>query len=237
MAGGFSVSSADETNEVGEKSEPDQTEETEETDEPDEIDELGEPGVPGIRESHAPSPPHARRVLSNRTRSVLSWVWVLVTAALLAFLMRTFVVAAFYIPSESMAPTLEVGDRLLVAKFSYRFGSPSPGDVVVFKTPPSLRPAQTSELIKRVVAVGGQMIEAQDGQLVVDGRPLKEEYLPSDVRTSDFAPVHVPAGYVFVMGDNRSASQDSRSFGAVPQSEIVGRALVRFWPPSRLGGL
>ena len=175
--------------------------------------------------------------MNPRLRSVLSWVWVLVSAVLLAVLMRTFLIAAFYIPSESMEPVLEVGDRLLVSKLSYRIGDPDPGDVVVFRTPPAMQPAQTAELIKRVVAVGGQTVGADNGRLIVDGVPVDEEYLPDDAYTRDFGPLSVPDGYVFVMGDNRGSSQDSRVFGAIPEDEIVGRAFARFWPPTRLGGL
>lgn len=182
-------------------------------------------------------PPRVRRILSRRARSLLSWAWVLTAAVLLALLMRTFLVAAFYIPSESMEPALEIGDRLLVSKLSYRIGDPEPGDVVVFRTPPSMQPSQTAELIKRVVAVGGQQVQAANGRLIVDGSPVDEHYLAAEVYTRDFGPVLVPAGYVFVMGDNRRSSQDSRVFGAVPESEIVGRAFARFWPPTRLGGL
>jgi len=96
-----------------------------------------------------PRPPRVRRAMSRRTRSLLSWTWVLLAAVTLALLMRTFLIAAFYIPSESMEPVLEIGDRLLVSKLSYRIGDPEPGDVVVFRTPPSMQPAQTAELIKR----------------------------------------------------------------------------------------
>lgn len=178
-----------------------------------------------------------RRAMSRRTRSLLSWAWVLAAAVLLALLMRTFLIAAFYIPSESMEPVLEIGDRLLVSKLSYRIGDAAPGDVVVFRTPPSMQPSQTAELIKRVVAVGGHTVGAVDGRLIIDGTPVREEYLPSDVYTRDFGPVLVPSGYVFVMGDNRRSSQDSRVFGSISEGEIVGRAFARFWPPTRLGGL
>lgn len=185
----------------------------------------------------SPRPPRVRRVMSRRTRSLLSWTWVLLAAVTLALLMRTFLIAAFYIPSESMEPVLEIGDRLLVSKLSYRIGDPEPGDVVVFRTPPSMQPAQTAELIKRVVAVGGQQVEAVNGRLIIDGSPVDEHYLSTEAYTRDFGPVLVPAGYVFVMGDNRRSSQDSRVFGAIPENEIVGRAFARFWPPTRLGGL
>lgn len=182
-------------------------------------------------------PPRVRRAMSQRSRNLLSWGWVLATAVVLALLMRTFLIAAFFIPSESMEPVLAVGDRLLVSKLSYRVGDPDPGDVVVFRTPESMQPSETAELIKRVVAVGGQTVEAENGRLVVDGLPVTEDYLPPNVYTRDFGPLGVPAGYVFVMGDNRGSSQDSRVFGPVAEGEIVGRAFARFWPPNRLGGL
>lgn len=182
-------------------------------------------------------PPRVRRAMSRRSRTLLSWSWVLMAAVVLALLMRTFLVAAFFIPSESMEPELQIGDRLLVSKLSYRIGDPSPGDVVVFRTPDQLRDPETDELVKRVVAVGGQRVQAVDGRLVIDGTPVNEDYLPPDVYTRDFGPVHVPAGFVFVMGDNRFSSQDSRYFGPVHEGEILGRAFARFWPPNRLGGL
>ena len=191
----------------------------------------------GVSLSRSERPPRIRRAMSQRTRALLSWSWVLMAAVVLALLMRTFLVAAFFIPSESMEPELQIGDRLLVSKLSYRIGDPSPGDVVVFRTPDQMRDPQTAELVKRVVAVGGQSVGAVDGRLIIDGTPIHEDYLATDVYTSDFGPVPVPAGYVFVMGDNRFSSQDSRYFGPIPESEIIGRAFTRFWPPARLGGL
>ena len=200
------------------------------------FDETVSPG-PGGSQSRRERPPRIRRAMSRRTRSVLSWSWVLMAAVVLALLMRTFLVAAFFIPSESMEPELQIGDRLLVSKLSYRIGDPSPGDVVVFRTPEQLRDPRTAELVKRVVAVGGQRVGAVDGRLIIDGTPVDEDYLVTDVYTSDFGPVAVPDGHYFVMGDNRFSSQDSRYFGPIHESEILGRAFARFWPPNRLGGL
>ena len=181
--------------------------------------------------------PRIARAMSRRTRNLLSWAWVLLAAVVLALLMRTFLIAAFSIPSESMEPVLQIGDHLLVSKLSYRIGDPDPGDIVVFRTPDALKPSETSELVKRVVAIGGQTVEAEGGQLIVDGVPMPEDYLPADTYTSSFTQRLIPAGYVFVMGDNRLSSQDSRFFGPIPENDIVGRAFARFWPPTRLGGL
>ena len=181
--------------------------------------------------------PRIRRVMHPRTRNALAWAWVLLASLTLALLMRTFLVAAFYIPSESMESVLEIGDRLLVSKLSYRIGDPSPGDIVVFHTPPNMRPSQTAELVKRVVAVEGQMVQFIDSQLYIDGQRAAEPYLTPGTYTRDFGPNLVPTDHVFVMGDNRTASQDSRYFGTVSESQIVGRAFAKFWPLSRLGGL
>ncbi len=181
--------------------------------------------------------PRIRRVMHPATRNALTWTWVLLASLTLALLMRTFLVAAFYIPSQSMESVLEIGDRLLVSRLSYRIGDPSPGDIVVFHTPGNMRPSQTAELVKRVVAVEGQMVQFIDSQFYIDGRSVAEPYLASGTYTRDFGPSLVPTDHVFVMGDNRTASQDSRYFGTVPESEIVGRAFARFWPLSRLGGL
>ena len=136
-----------------------------------------------------------------------------------------------------MEPVLEVGDRLLVSKLSYRIGDPDPGDVVVFRTPPSMQPAQTAELIKRVVAVGGQTVGADNGRLIVDVCRWTRSICPTACTPATSGRCRCRTGTCFVMGDNRGSSQDSRVFGAIPESEIVGRAFARFWPPTRLGGL
>ena len=203
---------------------------------PDDSDQLSA-GSTQICERPSGRQPRIRRVMHPRTRDALASTWVLLASLTLALLMRTFLVGAFYIPSESMESVLEEGDHLLVSKLSYRIGDPSPGDIVVFHTPPNMQPSQTAELIKRVVAIEGQMAQFIDSQLYIDGRSVAEPYLDPNTYTRDFGPNLVPSDHVFVMGDNRTASQDSRYFGTVQESEIVGRAFTRFWPLSRLGGL
>ncbi|MCD6363230.1 MAG: signal peptidase I [Synergistetes bacterium] len=154
----------------------------------------------------------------------------IVFAVILALLIRTFVVEAFYIPSSSMVPTLEPGDRILVLKFYYYFTDPQRGDIVVFKFP--LDPSK--DLIKRVIAVGGEVVRMENGYVYVNGRRLKEPY----VARRDFynmPPVTVPKGYYFVLGDNRPNSEDSRYWGFLPRGNIKGKAVFRYWPPSRIG--
>src|SRR5688572_25606553 len=116
--------------------------------------------------------------MSRGTRSLIEWVAVIVGALVVALVVKTFLVQAFYIPSESMVPTLEVRDRVLVNKLSYEFGDISRGDVVVFDRPGGPGPDGIAELIKRVIATEGQTIEARDNQVYVDGEPIEETYLP-----------------------------------------------------------
>jgi signal peptidase I len=183
--------------------------------------------------------------------------FLILVALIVAIVIKTFLVQAFFIPSASMNPTLVEGDRVMVNKLAYRFGDPARGDVIVFDNP--LQPDDGEEsvlaalvrhvaeslgisspdtaLIKRVVAVGGETIEISGGVVLIDGEPIEEPYLPATAEMRDFGPFEVPSGHVFVMGDNRGASQDSRRFGAIPEDEIIGRAFVKVWPPSRWGGL
>ena len=150
-------------------------------------------------------------------------------AVLLLLAIRVFVAEPFRIPSESMAPVLEPGDQALVTKIG---GAPHRGDLVAFHAP------RTGEvLLKRVVAVGGDTVGLEDGVLVVNGRRPAEPYVadPDAIDSVYFGPVEVPAGSLFVLGDNRGNSEDSREFGAVPADRVIGRATARLWPPGRWG--
>ncbi|MGH2398312.1 MAG: signal peptidase I [bacterium] len=157
-------------------------------------------------------------------------------AALLSLLIITFVVQAFYIPSGSMEPTLQVDDRILVSKFSYRLGSVKRGDVIVFHYP--LNPGK--DFVKRVVALNGETVELRDGVVLINNIPITELYptaLAGGDRacTSNYGPQTIPEGQLFVLGDNRCNSEDSRFFGFVPAQNVVGKALFIYWPPQRLG--
>lgn len=180
-----------------------------------------------IRRAHA-LPPHWRS-------SVVETLDASIIAALLSLLIITFVVQAFYIPSGSMEPTLMVGDRILVSKVSYRFGTIERGDVIVFHYP--LNPGK--DFVKRVVGLGGESVELRDGVVLINNTPIKELYptaLAGSDRacTSSYGPQKVPAGQFFVLGDNRCNSEDSRFFGFVPRDNVVGRAMFIYWPPPRL---
>jgi signal peptidase I len=199
--------------------------------------------------SKEPAKPRVRRA----QRIAIEWVVLIIAALAIAFLIKTFLFQAFYIPSGSMEPTLHVGDRVLVNKLSYDFHDVNRGDVVVFEAPPSAQRGGIEDFVKRVVGLAGETITYDvDGSVLVNGRRLKEPYLPAGVRTGPLAkPVPegcgqppggapgcvVPAGRVFVLGDNREDSQDARAFGPIKESSIIGRVFVRIWPVDDIGFL
>ena len=170
----------------------------------------------------------------RRRRALLDWVIVIGVALLVAFLVRTFVLAHFVVDGTSMVTTLHDGDRVFVNKLSYRLHDPNRGDVVVLH---QISGASERDLIKRVIALPGETIEIRSCQVLIDGRELQEPYLDPTVVTpgncgGELAPVTVPEDYVFVMGDNRGGSQDSRALGPIAEDDLVGRAFVVFWPRS-----
>lgn len=170
-------------------------------------------------------------------RQVLEWAGLLGGALLIALLIRAFLFQPFYIPTASMYPTLKVNDRVLVNKVSYKLHDVHRGDIIVFAAPEGEVDNGIKDLIKRVVGLPGEKLAGHDGHVYVNGRMLDESYLPDGVVTGDFGPEKIPAASYWMMGDNRSQSRDSRYFGPIPDSDIVGRAFVRLWPLSRLGFL
>lgn len=173
----------------------------------------------------------------QRIRTVVEWILVIVGALIVALVIKTFLFQAFYIPSESMEPTLVDRDRVVVNKLSYRLHDVNRGDLVVFDRPPNEPVTDIEELIKRVIGLPGETVEARDGSIYIDGQGLNEPYLDPETFTHAFGPITVPADHVFVMGDNRGNSRDSRVFGPIDQDLIVGRAFVLVWPLGRLGFL
>ncbi len=170
---------------------------------------------------------------SSLLGSLLEVVLIVGAAFVLALIIQQFVVKPFYIPSESMEPTLVKGDRVLVNRFEYRFTDPKPGDVVVFHPPI----APDEDYIKRVVAVGGDTVEVKDGALYVNGVAQDEPYLKDPSINGLFPEETVPEGYLFVMGDNRNRSGDSRVFGPIELDSILGGGFLVYWPPGKIGGL
>lgn len=201
------------------------------------------------REGRATAEGQPAEVRGNR-HPFVEWVVIVVLALVAALLIKTFAVQAFYIPSASMEPTLLPHDRVLVNKLAYDFGPPRVGNIVVFRRPPGDSDLSISDLIKRVVATGGDTLWVHNCGVYVNGKPINQAYLPAgwESPTSHYCttwpstsplpnPYKVPKGDVFVMGDNRYNSYDSRYWGPLPTSYIVGQAFVRMWPPSRIGFL
>jgi signal peptidase I len=176
------------------------------------------------------------RRLGSAARSVGGWVVLLVVGLTATTLLRMFVAEPFYIPSPSMQPTLRPRDRVIVDKLRYRFSDPHRGDVVVFDKPANAGgSAQVKNLVKRVIAVPGDEIEARQGVVYRNGQVLQEPYLPPATVTTDIARQRLEPDRYWVMGDNRVVSEDSRLFGPVPRSDLLGRAVVRVWPASDIG--
>jgi signal peptidase I len=201
-------------------------------------DEGGDDGEQGSGAEHAT----ARKPRRSGWRSAIEWALVIGGALLVALVVRTFLVQAFWIPSASMEPTLHEGDRVLVNKLSYDLHDVRHGDVIVFERPdePSDVPHPEDEipdLIKRVIGLPGDTIEARDGVVYINDERIDEPYLVADTPTTDLPRQEVPEGKVFVMGDNRTNSHDSRRFGPIDESSIVGRAFLRIYPLDDIGGL
>jgi signal peptidase I len=215
-------------------------------------------------EGTAPTPAVASEPGRKTASGLREFALLTLAALVIAIVLKTFVVQAFYIPSVSMLPTLQVGDRILVNRLAYRLGDIERGDVVVFADPNPdgthergivggvvhflaqgigiVRP-DDDDFIKRVIGLPGEVIEIRRGTVYVDGVPLDEPYVnQEDLSTADFPPTSVPDGMLFVMGDNRNHSGDSRyqppaGLGFVPIDRVIGKAVVTIWPPARAGGV
>jgi signal peptidase I len=199
------------------------------------------PGDPAPDGAGAPDAPRTSRWLREA-------IIVVVVAVLVAVLLRTFVVQTFFIPSGSMEPTLQVGDRILVNKLSYHLHGVGRGDIVVFSRPPAENCGgpEVNDLVKRVIGLPGETLSLSGGHVYVDGRALDESWLPASAQGVTrpgpggtlYSLQHaykVPADDYFVMGDNRTDSCDSRYWGPIPKSLIVGKVEMRVWPLSSIG--
>lgn len=161
----------------------------------------------------------------------------LVSAGILAIGIRSCVAEARYIPSESMLPTLEINDRLIVEKITYHFREPERGDVVVFSPTEALQKQNYKEaFIKRVIGIPGDIVEVKNNAVYVNGEKLNEKYILNPPNY-EYPPTKVPPEQYLVLGDNRNNSYDSHYWGFVPSENLIGRATVRFWPPDRVGPL
>jgi len=215
-----------------------------------------EPDLGGtvVTEGPAPDPDESAPLGEGGTKGgayrwVIEWAVILMAVLLVTVLMRTYVVQTFYIPSPSMVPTLAVGDRIMVNKLSYDLHGVHRGDIVVFKRPP-LEEQDFPDLVKRVIGLPGETISSRNGHIYVNGRLLSEPWLTPGAASYTGAlpddphqqfnlpgPVKIPPGEYFVMGDNRTDSEDSRFFGPIPGGLIVGRAFAVVWPLSHAKGV
>jgi signal peptidase I len=195
----------------------------------------------------APGGPPDRAAAPRKARWLRELVIVVVVAVGLAVLLRTFVVQTFSIPSGSMEPTLNIGDRIVVDKLSYDLHGVGRGDIVVFARPPAedCAGAPVSDLVKRVVGLPGETISLSgNGYVLINGKQLDETWLPKSVQGTTYPgpsgtayslqhPYKIPANHYFMMGDNRGDSCDSRFWGPIPKSLMVGKVDIRIWPLTR----
>jgi signal peptidase I len=190
-------------------------------------------------------------------QSVREVLVILVIAALVAILIQSFFIKAFIIPSSSMSPTLQIGDRVMVDRLTYYFRKPRRGDIIVFRYPPTSSHAMnttnpfywpfeqigetlhlthrtsSSPYVKRVIATEGETMEFRNGQLYVNGERINEDYKVPD--NYNMPPTKIPEGQLFCMGDNRPNSRDSRYWGTVPIRSVIGKVFLIWWPPSHFG--
>ena len=188
-----------------------------------------------------------KEVLGNVSGAWWSRLWrsqkeniqIVAIALLLALFIRAFVAEPRYIPSDSMVPTLQIGDRLVVEKVSYQFKQPVTGDIIVFSPPQQLQKkgfTKDQAFIKRLIGEPGQTVAVHNGKVYLDNKPLQEDYI-AEPPEYEWGPQIVPENKYFVMGDNRNDSNDSSKWGFLPKRNIIGRAVFRFWPLDRGGFL
>jgi signal peptidase I len=167
-------------------------------------------------------------------RAILEIVQALALAVVISVVLNLFVVQVTEVRQQSMVPTLMQNDRVLVSKVDYRFGAPQRGDIIVFNPPD---PSATIPYVKRVIAVAGEVVDLRNGNVFVNNQQLDvpQAHGTTQPQAPQIAyPFTVPDGQIFVMGDNRTFSSDSRTFGPVPVGNIIGKVILRFWPFDRL---
>jgi signal peptidase I len=197
-----------------------------------------EPALVDAVTEDAPEASRPRRRRSTRSW-IIEWGAIIVVAVLVAFVVRTYIVQTFYIPSGSMEPTLQVGDRILVSKLSTEFGSVHIGDILVFKRPPkeNCGGAPVPFLVKRVIGLPGDHLTSKGNTIYVNGKVLDQTWSYYNPVSPAIGNVVVPKNTYFMMGDNHGDSCDSRYWGPLPANLVVGKAVLRIWPLSRFGTL
>ncbi len=174
---------------------------------------------------------------NNYKSIIIEYAKIIVTALVISFLLRAYVAEARYIPSESMLPTLKIGDRLIVDKISFEINGINDlqrGDIVVFDPPASFKSKDDIPLIKRVIGLPGETIAIKNGIVYINGAPLDEPYILEKPK-NDFKPYVIPENNIFLMGDNRNNSSDSRYWGPLPVQNVIGKAEFRYYPFNHIG--
>jgi len=186
--------------------------------------------------------PEERRRLPGVIRTILEFALAIIIAVGLTWVLKTFVIEPYEVPTGSMETTIMVGDKLLAEKITFNFNPIQNGDIIVFAD--KVLPGRV--LVKRVIATSGQVVDFKDGRVYVDEIPLYEPYVNGAITkpleqhfgsSPIVYPYKVPEGQIWVMGDNRENSADSRYFGSIPESSVYGRALMVFWPLGDIGPL
>jgi signal peptidase I len=181
-----------------------------------------------------PPPPPGR---SRLRRWMVPWGIIVVLGLVIAVVVRLFVFQLYYVPSTSMNPTIKAGDRILVDKLAFHLHPVERGDIIVFRRPAAATCGEDlTDFVKRVIGLPGETISGKDGQVYIDGKRLAEPWLPkvSSTYTANFGPDKIPAGDYFMMGDHRTTSCDSRIWGPIKRSAVVGEVVMRVWPISSL---
>lgn len=190
-----------------------------------------EPPLPPFAEElsggETPPPPSAWKQVGGAIKETLETI---IPAIIIALLINLFLAQATRVYGQSMEPNLHTDERLIVEKVSYKLHPPQRDDIIVLK----VRDEAKELLIKRVIGLPGETVEVRDGKVLINGEPLDEPYLARPT-LGRYGPTVVPPEHVFVMGDNRNASNDSRAFGPVSYNHIIGKAWVSYWPPSEAG--
>jgi signal peptidase I len=181
-------------------------------------------------EAPAHKPPKSRR------RGFIEWIIVLIAAVGLSFLVRTFVFQEYFVPSSSMTPTLDIGDRILVNKLSVDFGTVNIGDIVVFKAPPNVKKIcsdDVADLVKRVIGLPGDHLYSSGNTIYVNGKPLDQKWtVYKAMGPVPIKPITLKKNMYFMMGDDHAGSCDSRYWGPVPRSDLIGKVFMKVWPLS-----
>jgi signal peptidase I len=185
----------------------------------------------------APTVESTPTTTKSRKRALTEWIVILIVAVLVSLIMRTFVFETYYVPSGSMYPTLQIGDRIIVDKLSVDFGTIHQGDIVVFKAPKKVAIAcgdDVADLVKRVIGLPGDILTSKGNTIYDNGKAVNEKWTHTEPLGTAIGRIRVPAGDYFMIGDNHAPSCDSRAWGFVPRSSIIGKVFLRIWPLSRI---